>query len=90
MDKNTWIGFLLIALIIIGFSWISRPSKEELAERQRIHDSIALVQQMEKEAQFLSDEINAQLQADSARASEQTTNNEDLQNRLQKTYGAFS
>ena len=43
MDKNTWIGFLIIAAIIIGFTWISRPSKEELAERQRIQDSLQLV-----------------------------------------------
>lgn len=55
MDKNTWIGFLLIAAIIVGFSMLSRPSKEELAERQRINDSIALVQQLEAEAQLLSD-----------------------------------
>ena len=56
MDKNTWIGFLIIAAIIIGFTWISRPSKEELAERQRIQDSLQLiasetiVQQAEEEA----------------------------------------
>ena len=29
MDKNTWIGFLLIAAIIVGFSFINRPSKED-------------------------------------------------------------
>ena len=55
MDKNTWIGFLLIAVIIVGFSFIGRPSKEELAERQRIQDSIALAQQQEREMQFISD-----------------------------------
>ena len=65
MDKNTWIGFLLIAVIIVGFSFIGRPSKEELAERQRIQDSIALAQQQEREMQFISDQINAQLYADS-------------------------
>lgn len=89
MDKNTWIGFLLIAIIIVGFSWVGRPSKEELAERQRVRDSIALAQQMEQEAQFLSDQITAQLQADSAHANEPTTN-EDLQNKLQAAYGAFA
>lgn len=89
MDKNTWIGFLLIAIIIVGFSWVGRPSKEELAERQRVRDSIALAQQMEQETQFLSDQITAQLQADSAHANEPTTN-EDLQNKLQAAYGAFA
>ena len=48
MDKNTWIGFGLIAAIIIGFSFINRPSKEELAERQRVQDSIAMVRAMEQ------------------------------------------
>ena len=89
MDKNTWIGFLLIALIIIGFSWIGRPSKEELAERQRIHDSIALAQQMEQEAQFISDQITAELRADSVREHEATLS-ENLQQQLQATYGAFA
>ena len=31
MDKNTITGFILIALVVIGFSWYSQPSKEELA-----------------------------------------------------------
>ena len=47
---------MLIAAIIVGFSMINRPSKEEIAERQRVSDSIALVRQMEREAQQLSDE----------------------------------
>ena len=29
MDKNTIIGFVLIAAVLIGFSWYSQPSKEE-------------------------------------------------------------
>ncbi len=42
MDKNTIVGFILIALVIIGFSILSRPSAEDI-ERQRqqqINDSI--------------------------------------------------
>ena len=42
MDKNTIIGFLLIAAVLIGFSIYSRPSKEEV-EQQRIEDSITAV-----------------------------------------------
>jgi len=59
MDKNTWIGFLLIAAIIVGFTMLNRPSKAELAERQRVHDSIALVRQAMAEAQRISDSISA-------------------------------
>ena len=54
MDKNTWIGFLLIAAIIVGFTMLNRPSKEELAERQRVQDSIQLAHMMEAETQRLS------------------------------------
>ncbi|MCQ2323943.1 MAG: membrane protein insertase YidC [Paludibacteraceae bacterium] len=61
MDKNTWVGFLLIAAIIVGFTMLSRPSKEELAERQRRNDSIAAVRLMEQEALRLSEEVNATL-----------------------------
>ena len=59
MDKNTWIGFLLIAGIIVGFSFLQRPSKEQLAERQRQYDSIALVRQAQAEAQLIADKLAA-------------------------------
>jgi YidC/Oxa1 family membrane protein insertase len=41
MDKNTIIGFVLIGLLLIGFSWFNRPSKEKLEAQQRYNDSIA-------------------------------------------------
>ena len=62
MDKNTWIGFLLIAAIIVGFTMLNRPSKEQLAERQRIHDSISLARMAQAEAQRLADSISAQME----------------------------
>ncbi|MDR0349656.1 MAG: membrane protein insertase YidC, partial [Tannerella sp.] len=43
MDKNTVIGFVLIGLVLIGFSWFNRPSKEQTEARQRYQDSIASV-----------------------------------------------
>jgi len=58
MDKNTWIGFLLIAAIIVGFTMLNRPSKEELAERQRVQDSITFAQAAMQEAQRLADSVS--------------------------------
>ena len=86
MDKNTWIGFLLIASIIVGFSMLNRPTKEQMAERQRLNDSIAYARQMEWEASQLSAQISA---ADSAQASASSEENspEALAERLQATYG---
>lgn len=48
MNKNTIIGMLLIAGILIVFSIINSPSKEELQKSQHKKDSIA---QVEKEKQ---------------------------------------
>ena len=72
MDKNTWIVFGLIAAIILAFSLWNRPSQEQLAERQRINDSIAVARQLEWEAQQLSAAIEADLQkAEEAQTSEE-------------------
>lgn len=42
MDKNTIIGFVLIAALLIGFSWYTKPSDEEIAQ-QRKQDSITAI-----------------------------------------------
>ena len=42
MDRNTVIGLLLITAIIIGFTIYNRPSQEQIAEQQRLRDSVAL------------------------------------------------
>ncbi|MBR6829276.1 MAG: membrane protein insertase YidC [Paludibacteraceae bacterium] len=88
MDKNTWIGFLLIAAIIVGFSMLNRPSKEELAERQRVQDSIALVRLAEQEAQRLSDSL--QFLAGTTAAQPQAVSQEQMQERMQAAYGTFA
>ncbi|MDR1524774.1 MAG: membrane protein insertase YidC [Tannerella sp.] len=51
MDKNTVIGFVLIGLVLVLFSWLNRPSKEQMEARQRYQDSIAsVVQEMQQSA----------------------------------------
>ena len=47
MDKNTITGLVLIALLLVGFSFLSRPSEEQLAAQKRYYDSIAVVQKQE-------------------------------------------
>ena len=47
MDKNTTTGLILIGLLLVGFSYFSRPSQEQQEAWQRYNDSIALVQQRE-------------------------------------------
>lgn len=48
MDKNTVIGLVIIFLILIGFSYLNRPSEEQVREMQR-QDSIARVEQQKME-----------------------------------------
>ena len=88
MDKKTWIGFILIAAIIIGFSFINRPSKEELAERKRVQDSIALVHAQEAEALRVSEQISAQIQAQQSSNEEVTP--DELAQQIVAVYGAFA
>ena len=54
MNKDTIIGFVLIALVLIGFSWWNRPSAEQIEARQK-QDSIANV--MKEKAQQQQDSI---------------------------------
>ena len=42
MNKDTIIGFVLIAVVLIGFSWYNQPSAEEI-EAARLQDSIESV-----------------------------------------------
>ena len=59
MDKNTVTGFLLIILVIIGFSWYSRPSQEELQQMAK-QDSIAAVEMRKAELKSQEEEIQVE------------------------------
>ncbi len=64
MDKNTVIGLLLITAIIIGFTIYNRPSQEQIAEQQRLRDSLAQV-----EADRADLTLNSELNRDTTPAS---------------------
>ena len=44
MDKNTLVGFVLIGAVLIGFSYLNRPSQEEMERVQHYQDSIQTAQ----------------------------------------------
>ena len=48
MDKNTITGLVLIGLLLVGFSYFSRPNEEQMAAWKQYNDSIALVMQQEE------------------------------------------
>lgn len=85
MDKNTVIGLVLIMAVIFGFSWLNQPSKEELAHRQHVRDSIAAANEAAYLAQLELE--RQQTVADSLAAIGEATLDS---NRLEKTFGHFA
>ncbi len=61
MDKNTIIGFVLIAAVLIGFSWYNTPSQEE-QRKAFVQDSIKQAKKSEaaKAAKFAQEQKQAE------------------------------
>ncbi len=51
MNRNTIIGFLLIAAIMVGYTVWMTPSAEDMAKMKRVQDSIAAVHRVEQQRQ---------------------------------------
>ncbi len=83
MDRNTILGFVFIALILIGFSWLNRPSESQLAYQKHINDSIAAMQVANKQIATTNDSLQTS-QADSL----QHSTNDTAQ--ISATYGPFA
>ena len=49
---------LLMGLVIFGFMWLQKPSEAELAERQRLNDSIAAAQQQQQRRDIAAGDID--------------------------------
>ena len=65
MNKDTIIGFVLIAVVLIGFSWYNQPSAEEI-EAARKQDSIAAAIKDNAAKQQKLNEAACKAQAESA------------------------
>lgn len=68
MDRNTITGLVVIALILIGYSYFMSPSKEEL-KAMHVRDSIARVEaqraaalEKERQADFAAQQQNTEAQ----------------------------
>lgn len=84
MDRNTIIGLILIGAILIGYSVLTKPSREEIAERQRIADSIRIAQT----AELLEKEKEVPLPVDSGKLDMQVP--VSAESKKVADYGAFS
>ena len=65
MNKDTVTGFVLIAIVLIAFSWYNQPSKEEIEAYQRQQDSITAVQR-DKEVKQQMAEAERRAEAEAA------------------------
>jgi len=81
MDKNTIFGFILIALIVLGYYQVTKPSDKEIAAQAHYKDSIALVEK--KNAELAQTAKVGTVTADSVAAKDSTKTNADA-------YGDFS
>ena len=62
MDKNTILGLLIIAGLLIGYSLFTKPSREEQADLQRVRDSVALAEKIKLQQQQTQQTEQAQSQ----------------------------
>lgn len=83
MDKNTIIGFVLIALVLIGFSYFSRPSQEEIEQIQHYNDSIVQLQKQIEETRQAEAQIAKKAAADTNAVFGKATNGTETVVRLE-------
>ncbi len=95
MSRENITGLVVILFLMIGYSiWIA-PSDEELAERQRIRDSIAAVEHEQELArqEALEQEEAIEKEADEIEETEPVETEEEVhpeEDELREKYGVFS
>ena len=85
MDKNTIIGFLLIGIVLIVFTWLNQPTPEQIEAQRRMQDSIARIEYAKQLEQ--QKELNREAKADDELAG--LPDSVRLA-RLQNTFGVFA
>lgn len=91
MKKDQIIGFVLIAIILIGYSLYMKPSEAEIAKAKRRQDSIAVVnEQLQKERMLEAERLKNEI----PKTSEQLISSEEDKNLVEENlkgkYGNFS
>lgn len=90
MNKNSIIGFILIAGIMIGYTYWMAPSKEELAKQQRKADSIAQIQRKNAETLAKTTKILEKASQPISPTSEATQEQSETYADLQSKYDVFA
>ena len=92
MDKNSIIGLLIIALILVVYGIVNRPSEEERQRMQRVRDSLERVEQMQQDTQVTDKQQEAeQPQPQQAQTQEKAqTGRDTTESELRDMYGPFA
>jgi len=90
MNKNSIIGFILIAGIMIGYTYWMSPSEEELARQQFVADSIAQVNKQRAEELARQTKVIEESDQVEAEVQNVATNNSDSFSELKNKYDLFA
>ena len=88
MNKKSIIGLILIFGIFVGYMFWVAPSKEELAERQRVRDSIMAA--FEDSVAYADSMAKIQAELDSLAKAGDTTAQRQMQMNQRGDMGAFN
>lgn len=86
MDRNSILGIILIAGILITWGVIQSPSKKDLEKRQRAADSLAMIRPLEQR----SDPAPMAMAVTQETEKPATVTDTNVSNRLQAELGEFS
>ncbi len=84
MDKRSIVGLVLIFLIVIGFSYLMRPSKEELAAMRAKQDSVARAE-ARRDSALAEHQRRYAAEQDSARSADEAVMRDSVWGQQQET-----
>ena len=87
MDKNSWLGLVLIVGIMITWGYFTKPTEEELARQKVVRDSVENVRVDEKIKQL---QLEVQTQQPISIGADVVKSDEIINSDMQQLYGDFS
>ncbi|MCF8346265.1 MAG: membrane protein insertase YidC [Bacteroidales bacterium] len=85
MDRNSIVGIVLIGVILIGYSLITKPAREAQMEAIRRSDSLARIEQMRRQEQQQVQDYGAEVMDTPDNASRDSV----MSSQKQRNYGVF-
>ncbi len=92
MDRNSLIGLVLIALVVIIWGIVSKPSQEEIEQAKRRRDSLRQAQQEQVDTQRVKDtqQKEKQVAADQPETEQESEVQKVEEQNLKGKYGSFA